>query len=135
MYKQLYKPETGKRSQEQAQSVVQKKKNNTGLPDRLKTGMESFSGMDLSDVRVHRNSPKPAQIGAHAYTEGTEIHMGPGQAKHLPHELGHVIQQLQGEVPPTTEVAGQAINDDPGLEQQATVWGNMAKERDQPLSH
>jgi hypothetical protein len=77
-------------------SVVQREENKTGLPDGLKSGMESISGMSLSDVKVHRNSDKPAQLQAHAYAQGTDIHLGPGQEKHLPHELGHVVQQKEG---------------------------------------
>src|SRR5688572_16083515 len=38
--------------------------NRTGMPDPLKAGIESLSGMDLSDVRVHSNSDKPAQLNA-----------------------------------------------------------------------
>ncbi|TNC99949.1 MAG: hypothetical protein FD123_4415, partial [Bacteroidetes bacterium] len=45
------------------QSPVQKKdaapKNETGMPDNLKSGLESLSGFDLSDVRVHYNSSQP----------------------------------------------------------------------------
>lgn len=41
--------------------------------------MEAMSGMDLSEVRVHRNSGKPAQLSALAYAQGNEIHLGPGQ--------------------------------------------------------
>ena len=42
----------------------QKKENNTGLPDNLKTGMENLSGMSLDDVKVHRYSDKPTQLQA-----------------------------------------------------------------------
>ena len=35
--------------------------NRTGLPERLKAGVESQSGLAMDDVRVHRNSPEPAQ--------------------------------------------------------------------------
>ena len=72
------------------------KENNTGLPDNLKTGMENLSGMSLDKVNVHYNSSKPAAVQAHAYAQGTNIHLGSGQAKHLPHELGHVVQQWGG---------------------------------------
>ncbi len=65
---------------------IQKKKNNTGLPDNLKSGMESISGHSLDDVKVHYNSSKPAQLNAHAYAQGTNIHVASGQEKHLPHE-------------------------------------------------
>ena len=73
--------------------VVQKKANNTGLPDHLKGGIENLSGISLDDVKVHRNSDKPSQLQAHAYAQGTDIHLGPGQEKHLPHEAWHVVQQ------------------------------------------
>lgn len=36
--------------------------NNTGMPDQLKANLEAMSGFDLSAVRVHRNSDKPAQL-------------------------------------------------------------------------
>jgi hypothetical protein len=65
--------------------------NKTGLPDRLKAGIESLSGIDMSDVRVHANSARPAQVGALAYAQGNEIHLGSGQEKHLAHEAWHVV--------------------------------------------
>ena len=34
------------------------------LPDGLRTGVENLSGMSMQDVRVHYNSPKPADITA-----------------------------------------------------------------------
>lgn len=58
----------------QQQQSIQKKENNTGLPDKLKTGMESLSGISMDDVKVHYNSDKPAQLQAHAYAQGTDIH-------------------------------------------------------------
>src|SRR5262245_14438817 len=61
----------------------------TGLPARLAAGIESLSGMDLSDVRVNFNSGKPAQLDALAYTQGNEIHLASGQERHLPHEAWH----------------------------------------------
>jgi hypothetical protein len=97
--------------------------NRTGLPDRLKTGVERLSGFSLDDVRVHYNSPKPAQLHALAYAQATEIHIGPGQARHLPHEAWHVVQQKQGRVKPTLQAKGVAINDDAGLEREADVMG------------
>ncbi len=70
----------------------------TGLPDGLRSGIESLSGMSMDHVRVHYNSPQPAQLGAHAYAQGTHIHVGPGQDRHLAHEAWHVVQQRQGRV-------------------------------------
>ena len=46
-------------------------KNNTGLPEHLKLGMESLSGFRMDDVRVHYNSSKSAQLQDLAYTQGT----------------------------------------------------------------
>ena len=111
----------------QQQQPIQKKENNTGLPDNLKTGMENLSGMSLDDVKVHRNSDKPAQLQAHAYAQGTDIHLGPGQGKHLPHEAWHVVQQKQGRVKPTMQMKGKVnVNDDAGLEKEADVMGRKA---------
>ena len=107
--------------------IVQREENKTGLPDDLKSGMESISGVSLNDVKVHRNSDKPAQLQAHAFAQGTDIHLGPGQDKHLPHELGHVVQQKEGRVKPTLQLKGKVnINDDSGLEKEADVLGQKA---------
>jgi len=114
---------------------IQKKENNTGLPDNLKSGMENLSGISMDDVKVHRNSDKPAQLGAHAYAQGTDIHLGPAQEKHLPHELGHVVQQKQGRVKPTMQMKGKvSVNDDSGLEREADLMGNKANNFNPQLS-
>lgn len=100
--------------------------NRTGLPSQLKAGIESMSGLDLSNVRVHSNSNKPAQLNALAYAQGNDIHLGPGQQQHLPHEAWHVVQQMQGRVKPTLQAAGVPVNDDPALEQEADSMGARA---------
>jgi len=105
--------------------------NRTGMSDQLKSNMEAMSGFDLSDVRVHRNSEKPAQLNALAYAQGDEIHLGPGQDQHLPHEAWHVIQQRQGRVRASMQMAGDVpINTEPSLEQEADLMGVRAM---QPL--
>ena len=101
--------------------------NQTGMPDSLKAGMESLSGMDMSEVRVHRNSGRPAQLNALAYAQGNEIHLAPGQEQHLQHEAWHVVQQRQGRVQPTVQVAGVQVNDDVGLEREADAMGAAAQ--------
>ncbi|MGB0563013.1 MAG: DUF4157 domain-containing protein [Spirulinaceae cyanobacterium] len=100
--------------------------NRTGLPDKLKTGVEQLSGYDLSGVRVNYNSPKPAEVQAHAYTQGTNIEVARGQERHLPHEAWHVVQQMQGRVKPTMQMNGVGVNDDGGLEREADVMGKRA---------
>ncbi|MCC5667909.1 DUF4157 domain-containing protein [Nostoc sp. CHAB 5784] len=95
------------------------KENKTGLPNHLKTAAENYSGYSLDDVKVHYNSPKPAQLQAYAYAQGTNIYVAPGRERDLRHEVGHVIQQKQGRVKPTIQAKGMAINDDLGLEKEA----------------
>lgn len=104
----------------------EEKPNNTGLPDQLKSGIESLSGMSMDHVKVHYNSDKPAQLQAHAYAQGSEIHLGAGQEKHLPHEAWHVVQQAQGRVKPTLQMKSVAVNDDPAMEKEADMMGEMA---------
>lgn len=96
------------------------------LPAQLRRGMERLTGVDLQKVRVHYNSHKPALVQAHAYAQGEDIYLAPGQEAHLPHELGHVVQQKLGMVEPTMEVNGVAVNDDPKLEAHATELGERA---------
>jgi hypothetical protein len=116
------------RTASEQSALIQKKENKTGIPDGLKSGMESVSGISLNDVTVHRNSDKPAQLQAHAYAQGTDVHLAPGQEKHLPHELGHVVQQKQGRVAPTVQLKGQvAVNDNEHLEQEADTMGAKAQ--------
>ncbi|MFZ6721614.1 eCIS core domain-containing protein [Undibacterium sp. Ji49W] len=103
------------------------KPNNTGLPNQLKAGIESLSGMSMDHVKVNYNSGKPAQLNAHAYAQGSEIHVAPGQEQHVPHEAWHVVQQAQGRVRPTMQMKqGVAVNDDVGLEAEADVMGAKA---------
>lgn len=97
-----------------------------GLPDGLKAAMENMSGLSLDGVKVHYNSRKPAQVNALAYAQGTDIYLGPGQERHLPHEAWHIVQQKQGRVRPTTQVNGVAVNDNPSLEREADLMGLRA---------
>ncbi len=110
-------------------SPIQRRSNNTGMPDQLKTGVESLSGHSMDDVKVHYNSSKPAQLNAHAYAQGNQIHLASGQEKHLPHEAWHVAQQKQGRVKANNTIqtkAKVAINDEVGLEKEADVMGEKA---------
>ncbi|MCB1937011.1 MAG: DUF4157 domain-containing protein [Nitrosomonas sp.] len=116
----------GKFETAQLTEVPAAKQNNTGLPDNLKSGIEHLSGMSMDNVKVHYNSSQPEQLNAHAYAQGTDIHLAPGQEKHLPHEAWHVVQQAQGRVKPTMQMAGQQVNDDESLEAEADVMGERA---------
>ena len=109
-----------------AQRAEAKRPNNTGMPDNLKSGIESLSGFSMDNVRVHYNSSKPATVQALAYTQGTDIHVAPGQEKCLPHEAWHVAQQMAGRVSPTTNINGMPVNDNASLEHEADVMGEKA---------
>jgi len=101
--------------------------NKTGLPNDVKSGVEQLSGVSLDDVKVHYNSSQPAQLHAHAYAQGTDIHVAPGQEMHLPHEAWHVIQQKQGRVKATKQLKDEVpVNDDKGLEKEADLMGAKA---------
>ena len=115
------------------QAVIQKAEerqrrqqpNLTGIPTQMKMDFEQRSGLSFDDVRVHYNSDKPRKIGALAYTQIPQVHIGPGQERHLRHELGHVVQQKQGIVRPDREsTLDTPINTDPLLERQADLWGD-----------
>lgn len=100
------------------------KENRTGIPTQLKERMEQSTGLSFDDVRVHYNSALPARLDALAYTMGNQVEIGPGQERHLPHELGHVVQQKLGTVRPNaTHSSGVALNTDPALEHQADEIG------------
>ena len=138
----IQKMETSELEEEHPEDVVQNKseagaeventptqlrENKTGMPDNLKSGIENLSGMSMDHVKVHYNSAQPAQLNALAYAQGSDIHIGPGQEKHLPHEAWHVVQQAQGRVQATTQMKmGVPVNDDPGLEHEADVMGAKA---------
>lgn len=119
---------------------IQKKENRTGLPDNLKGGIENLSGYSMDDVKVHYNSDKPTQLQAHAYAQGTDIHIASGQEKHLSHEAWHVVQQKQGRVKPTMQMKGKVnVNDDVRLEKEADIMGTKSlqagNEKNSPLQH
>lgn len=110
--------------------------NHTGLPDGLKAGIESLSGHSMNDVKVHYNSSQPAQLQAHAFAQGTQIHVAPGQERHLPHEAWHVVQQKQGRVKPTRQLMGKVpVNDDAGLEKEADRMGAKALTVQRSFAH
>jgi len=116
-----------KKSKDSASTtLVQMVKNETGMPDQLKSDVENLSGMSMDHVKVHYNSDKPAQLNALAYAQGSDIHVGAGQEQHLPHEAWHVVQQMQGRVQPTLQLEGVPVNDDVSLETEADVMGAKA---------
>lgn len=67
-----------------------------------------------------QRAARPNRIGP------LDVHLAPGQGKHLPHEAWHIVQQAQGRVRPTMPLQRAAINDDPALEREATTMGARA---------
>jgi len=112
----------------------EKDEGSSGIPPSVQTKMESTLNTNLSDVSVHPNSNKATDVGALAYTQGTDIHIAPGQYnpgtssgnKLLGHELTHVAQQKEGRVQPTGEIGGLPLNDSPALEKEADDLGSKA---------
>ena len=98
--------------------------NHTGIPTQLMERLGQSTGISLADVRVHYNSSLPAKPDALAYTKGNQVEIGPGQERHLPHGLGHVVQQKLGAVRANAmHSSGVALNTDAELEHQADEIG------------
>lgn len=94
------------------------------LPGGLRRGLEAASGIEMADVRVHRDAPEPASVGALACARGRDVFLAPNQEHLLPHEAWHLVQQKEGRVQPTSLLpGGQTANTDRGLEQEADRMG------------
>lgn len=97
----------------------------------LQESMSQSFGTDFSNVRVHEDS-SPSQIGAIAYTSGSDIHFSPGTynpgstsgRELIGHELAHVVQQSAGRV--SVQGKDSQINTDPSLEAEADAAGVRA---------
>jgi hypothetical protein len=109
-----------------AQRMLARPPGPAGLPEPLRASIEALSGVAMDGVTVHRDSPRPAQMNALAFAHGAEIHLGPGQERHLPHEAWHVVQQMQGRARPSLEARGVQYGLDAGLEREADVMGERA---------
>lgn len=112
---------------EYSEQKKDEKQNNTGIPDNMKKRFEAFSSISFDDVKVHYNSKEPAKLNALAYTRGTQVYIAPGQDKHLPHELGHVVQQKKGIVPVTSKINGVPVNDSRSMENAADEISYMTQ--------
>lgn len=102
------------------------------LPEEVQLKMESSFGTNFHDVNIHKDDNSASQIGALAYTKGSDIHFAPGQYQPknskgqelIGHELTHVVQQRQNRTNETHKSKlGQQINSSPVLEQEADQAG------------
>jgi hypothetical protein len=77
------------------------------LPDDVRAKMEDKLGADLGGVKVHTGGDSASaadQLGARAFTVGSDVHFGAGQFapgskegdRLLAHELTHVVQGQKG---------------------------------------
>ncbi len=94
--------------------------------DRREQSLDKESSMYGRGLgfQVYVNSEEPAKVNADAVTKGSSIFLSQGREDLLRHELGHVIQQKKGIVPATGYVAGQPLNDNAALEQEAGRLGS-----------
>ncbi len=100
------------------------------LPTALQHEMEGAFGVDLSAVRIHEGR-RSRDLGALAFTQGTDIHFAPGQYQPetrrgqslLAHELAHVVQQTQGRL---SGGAAGVVHGDPRLEEEADDMASRA---------
>jgi hypothetical protein len=109
--------------------------NDTGLPDSLKSGIETLSGFSMDNVNVHYNSSQPARLSALAYAPGQRHSRRAGTGTASAHEAWHIVQQAQGRVQPTMQMKnGLTVIDDHTLEQEADVMGSKSLQLGQPKS-
>ncbi len=104
------------------------------LPDALQTKMEGSFDSNFSNVKINTNSPEASSMGAKAFAQGNEISFSPGAyqpetqkgQKLIGHELTHVVQQRNANIPTTTQFSGLNINQDESLEREADQMGILA---------
>ena len=92
----------------------------SALDDNTRNSMEQSFGADFSSVRVHSGGQAAAaakSVQAQAFTVGENIVLGEGKStsdtRTLAHELTHVVQQRNGDVP--GEAIGNGLKvSDPG---------------------
>lgn len=88
-------------AQRQMQQMV---KNRPGAKQaaQLQAKANNYTARQYQPIQKQENN-------AGAYAQGTDIHLGPGQGKHIPHEAWHVVQQKQGRVKPAMQMNGELI--------------------------
>lgn len=113
---------------------VAQRKQNPDLNPEVQAKMETTIGTDFSNVKIHKNSSKATEIGAHAFAQGNDVHFAQGKFDQnstsgqalIGHEFAHIKQQRNGEVKPNTSVNGVPVNDDKSLEAKADALGVKA---------
>lgn len=90
----------------------------SGVPDGIRTQMESATGTDLSGVRVHQSAESDTlnrQLTAKAFTTGSDVFLrsdaSTGDSHLMGHELAHVVQQSTGRTASGGGMTAGAAND------------------------
>ncbi len=106
----------------------------TGMPSIVRAKMEHAFEADLSDVQIQVGSARALELGAQAFTQGSEIHVAPGYwAPETPegqvllgHEIVHILQQRAARVTTTNHLAGASLSSNQALEREADMLGTKA---------
>jgi hypothetical protein len=132
-------------------AITQARGNGQPLINTTRRSMEQIFGVDFSNVRIHADTQSDylnQTLQAQAFTTGQDIFFKQSVYKPesslgralIAHELTHVVQQHQGKVRATTQVAGVPVNDDPSLEQAGDRMGQLSIQsthslQNSPLQH
>lgn len=124
----------------EAEPTQMKTDSNAALPNDVQAKMENSFDTDFSDVDIHTESQTAKNMGALAFTQGSNVHFAPGQFKPdtrqgqelIGHEFAHVVQQRQGRVEANTQVGKFPVNNNTQLEAEADVLGQKAARWDHP---
>jgi hypothetical protein len=82
-------------------------KNDTGLPDGLKSSIKALSGISMDGVKLHYNSSQRAHLNALAYAQSAEIHIAPGQGREADVMGQRMLSIEQGVVQRVEEKGGK----------------------------
>ncbi len=110
------------------EEVAQQKQESSTVTGNILSTPAQFS---LDQFHIQKNSSKATEMGALAFTQGSNIHFAPGQFQPntrsgqelIGHEVAHVYQQKEGRVTTNTEVNGTPLNNDKKLEKEADDFG------------
>ncbi|MDR2572435.1 MAG: hypothetical protein LBD23_19365 [Oscillospiraceae bacterium] len=63
------------------------------MDDDLKTDIDKTSDLAIDDVKPRYSFEKPIQLNEIAHTRANQVHIAPGQERHIEHDLSHVVEQ------------------------------------------
>jgi len=63
----------------QSKNNLSNSSSSTQIPEDVKSKMENSFRTDFSDVNIHKDSEQATNLGALAYTQGSDVHFAPGQ--------------------------------------------------------